>query len=215
MAGPTFEAFDDHQRRAIQLLDGLIGELAEGMSRQDVVSVAEGRAKDLGFDGWFHAPAVSFGSRRLLSRSPRLSRGDLVSIDVAPGSGKAFGDIGASLVFGEEPTELVVKARGVCQATCGYASERSIGHVGLPPEGLVSSRYPRSAWFGTLLHRHQVRMLNPRRMRGFFALRVPITDATGAVAWFEEMVYVDDNERRLVGRDSVEEIGHFPSLARG
>src|SRR5690606_11936954 len=164
-----------------------------------------------------------------------LAPGRHVAIDLAPATGEAFGDLGVSLVFGAPEDDLVRGAREICRATCGFASrlkcvgelfvfarswannrqlqlatERAVGHACLPPEGPWALSYPRAARYATLLPRHQIRMLNPQRMRGIWAIRPPVTDGSGARLGFEEMILVDDDGRHVLGRDHLDELGTLP-----
>lgn len=235
-----FEAFDDHQRRAIALLDDVLGGLAAGMTERDVAALAESRRAAHGFDRWFHAPIVDIDARYgLLARREhdRLAPGVPITIDLAPATAAAFGDVAVTVVFGGGADEIVDKAREVCRATCGYAShwktigelwvyahawannrqcrladERSVGHACLPPGGALRLGWPRSAHVATRLRRHQIGHLNPRRLRGVFAVRVPLTDGR-RVAVFEEMIAVDDTHRRVLGRDGTGAIAAYASLS--
>ena len=134
-------------------------------------------------------------------------------------------------------SQLVGQAREVLRATCGYASRwktvgelfifarawannrrlqlaarHSIGHDVLPPRGPLRLGYPHSAHTLTRLRRHQVHVLNPRRLHGAVAIRPPVTDGE-RVAAFEEIVWVDGDRKRVLGREHLDEIGTLPSLS--
>ena len=84
-----------------------------------------------------------------------------------------------------------------------------IGHALLPPEGTLVRGWPRSARVATWLQRHQAHFLNPVRIHGLWALAPRITDATrGAV--FGEVIAVDGDDRRILGRDDPEAAGTLP-----
>jgi hypothetical protein len=224
------ETFDDHQRRSIEMLDDSMRALAAGMTTGELVALFTTMLKKHGFDRWFRRPRVSLASKK-------LSPGDLVTIELAPATATGFGSVGASTVFGEsDATGLVCTAREVCLATAGYASSlkcegelfyyarsyarsrqmdlgpcRSIGYRCIPPWGGLSPGYPRSARVASWLSRHQIHKLNPRRMRGFYALRPPVSDGK-RVAAFQEMIFVDEDGRRVMGRESLEDIGSVEGM---
>jgi hypothetical protein len=224
----SFELFDDHQRRAIALLDEVIAALQPGMKARDVVALATDKRAAHGFDRWFQAPdvVISGGS---------ITTGALVTIDLAPATDRAFGDIGVTFAYKAPEPEIVTKAREVVRATAGYASPHKVagelfvyakawannrqchlvaqtaGHACLENECPFSWAWPTSARVAMRLRRHQLRMLNPNRARGVWALRLPISDGTHT-AVFEEMIAISDSERRVLGRPGVEDIGAWPSL---
>lgn len=229
--------FDDAQRRSIALLRDVVQRLEAGMSERDVYELAETRLDPHGFTGWFHRPEVAFGRpRRLLRSVPsarrRLAPGDLVTLDFAPADAEAYGDFGYTLAFGEGPAPAVVDvARDCCRASCGYASRwKTIGEIRIfaeawavnhrmrlaadgacghrvpLKEGWVAAGFPRTARLATLLMRNRVHRLNPVRMDGLFALRPEVTDGVH-VAAFEEIVYVHEDTRVVLGRDDLAAVG--------
>jgi hypothetical protein len=231
----VLHAFDDHQRRAVGLLNDVISALEHGMHARDIAALASARRATHGFDRWFHAPQIRIGcgnARRSPFRRIQLSAGDLLTLDLAPASGRAFGDVGVTFAFRAPEPELVAKAREACRATCVFASHfktvgelhvfarawannrqlrlpgASSGHGCLPPEGLAAVGYPRFALAAIHLRRHQIGMLNPRRLRGCFAIRVPVTDGRHT-AVFEEMIWVDERSRRVLGRSGTDAVGEL------
>lgn len=165
------------------------------------------------------------------SKKTSLTAGELVSIDLGPADGDVYADVGTTTAFrGDDPKVLTV-ARECTRAITGYAnqwktvgelfvyarawannhrmelaSKRSIGHAILPKEGLLSFDWPRSAHTATLLRRHQVHFFNPERLDGIWALRPLVRDGDLAAS-FEELIYVGGEERRVLGRDCVEDAG--------
>lgn len=236
----AFRPFDDAQRRAIALTAGVVKRLEAGMSERDIHDIAESRLSDHGFSGWYHPPEVRvrpFGDGSLLKRASaeaRLAPGDLVSIDLGPASGAAYGDFGTTVTFApQDDTELAVLsvARDCIRACCGYASrwktsgeiaifaqawavnqrmtlahKESIGHRVLDKSGMLAVGFPRSAHVATLLRRNQMHRLNPVRLQGMFAIR-PEVDDRGHRASFEEIVYVDGDQKGVLGRGSNAEVG--------
>jgi hypothetical protein len=127
--------------------------------------------------------------------------------------------------------ELVSLARELCRATCGFAnrfkstgelyvfadawannhraslgSDKAVGHVCLPREGLAASAWPRAAHAATMLRRNQIQWFNPRRMFGIFAIR-PRIHRDGKGLSFEELIVVNHDRPQLLGRESWDEIG--------
>jgi methionine aminopeptidase len=177
------------------------------------------------------------GAGRLFNRASsrnKLEAGGLIAIDIGPGTTESYGDIGFTLCFGGDEPAVVDVARECLRAACGYASrwktvgeiwvfarawainnrmtlasESAVGHRILPKEGYVSTGFPRSAHAATLLPGNRIHKLHPIRMKGMFAIRPAIADRDGQVAAFEEIVWILDEQRRVLGRDSAEEIGSF------
>jgi hypothetical protein len=163
----------------------------------------------------------------------RLHRGETLMLALGPSDGRASGDISATRVFGQPDSKLVERARDCTRATCGYSSglkcigelfiyartwaanhqlalanPRSIGHALLPPTGRLASGYPRSAHMATWLRRYQVHFLNPRRLWGMWALGPQLTDQR-AGARFREVILVGPGTRKVLGRDSLDQVGCF------
>jgi hypothetical protein len=236
----VIENFDDAQRRAIRMLDDVIGAVEPRMTARDIAAVATERRDAHGFDRWFHHPVIDVGctSGRFRGLAPpaRVEAGMLVTVDLGPADARAFGDVGVTFSFGggNEP-EIVSRGRELVRATAGYASPKKTvgelyvyarawannrqlrladetgGHACLGPDRWCAVGWARSAMVATWMRRHRLWMLNPARIRGAWALRLPVTDGTHTVV-FEEMIAVDDAARRVLGRGGVEEVGAFASL---
>jgi Xaa-Pro aminopeptidase len=168
------------------------------------------------------------------SDSARVAEGDVVGVAIAPGTDQAFGDIAASVVVGGDAPRVVGIAQECTRGCVGFAThlktvgevfvfakawavnhamelgnDRSIGHAMLPPQsGLLATDYPRSAHMVTWLRRHQVHFLNPARVDGMWLFR-PRIRFQGVGASFGEAVWVNGEERRILGRDSIDECGTF------
>ena len=178
-----------------------------------------------------------FGNGSILKRpsaTTRLNPGDLVSLDLGPSSATAYGDFGTTITFApSDDTELAVLsvARDCIRAACGYASrwktsgeiaifaqawavnqrmtlaqKETIGHRILPREGMLAVGFPKSAHAATLLRRNKMHRLNPVRLNGMFAIR-PEVDDHGHRASFEEIIYVDGDQKGVLGRASNAEVG--------
>lgn len=177
------------------------------------------------------------GKGRLLNRPSgkrKLEPGQLVAIDLGPATADAYGDTGFTLCFGADEPGVVTVARDCAKGCCGYASrwktvgeiwvfarawainnrmelasEGAVGHRVLPKEGLLAQGFPRSAHLATHIPGNRIHRLHPIRMRGMFAIRPAIQDAAGWSAAFEEVVWIQDEHRKVLGRDSADEIGQF------
>jgi methionine aminopeptidase len=170
---------------------------------------------------------------RRSSSQVRLGAEDLVEIDLGPATADAFGDTGGTFSLGDALPPVVEVSRDCVKAICGFASrwkttgelfvyakawaanyrlslasERSIGHAVLPREGLLDNGWPRSAHWLTLLRRHQIHFLHPVRLNGLYAVRPKLTDGSMAAS-FEEMIVVTPDECRVLGRDSLQDVGRF------
>lgn len=234
-------AFHDAQRRAFHLLGDVVRRLEAGMSERDIYEVAETRLEPNGFTTWYHPPEVHIrrnGSPRWPFPSARrtLAVGDILTLDMGPGTTEAYGDAGYSFEFGATQEPAVVKvARECVKACCGYSSRwktigeiyifarawainhrmdlagtGAVGHRVLPRGGLFQAGFPRSAHAGTLLARNRMHRLNPVRMDGMFAIRPEVRDQ-GRTAAFEEIVYVHEDVRVVLGRNGLDEVGTLPT----
>jgi hypothetical protein len=230
-------AFDEAQARTIVLMRQVVAQLQPGMDIGDIVALAEKGARDHGFSGWFHRPVVSIGAG--IGRGPLMSRlsgrsktevGTLVSIDIGPADGAAYGDLGQTVVVPGAPEPgILAEGREVLKAACGYcsrwktmgevfvfseawarnrslklANKKSIGHRILPLKGFYSR--PSLALFGTHFGPNQLHRLNPRRMDGIFAVNPQIQQGNLTVS-FEEMVYIHEETRQVLGRAALSEVG--------
>ena len=238
----TIDAFDDAQRRGWRMLSDIARQIVVGMSEVDIDAAAREKLKDHGFDRWFHAPHIRVGQRAARpwarpSTKARLAEGDLVVLDLGPSNGDCFADVGVTLRVGAgaEP-EVLRQARECVRGCIGYASqwktvgelyvyarawavnhrltlasERAVGHAVLPPEGLLKAGYPKSAHLATLFLRHRMHFLHPVRMSGMWAFRPVFSDGVQAAA-FEEVLSIRGDEKRILGRASLAEVGTLPPL---
>jgi hypothetical protein len=233
---PEIAAFDHAQRMTIDLMRTVVDSLENGMSERDVYELALEAAGAFGFTDWFAKPEVRFNGDKSIFHRPsetrRLKKGTLVEIDLAPATDTAFGDFGTGLSFGtDEEASLVHEAREACRAICGFASRfktvgelfvyseswannhrvslggaRSVGHMVPLCEGPFALAWPKTARMSVFLRRCQVHFLNPRRVIGIYALS-PRVVSDGKAMCFEEMVYIEGDTKRILGRGSFEEIG--------
>lgn len=232
------EAFEQAQRSAIQLLGEVFGGLSAGMSETDIIALAKDRAGSHGFTDWFQPPEVRINSTPTQQWRPstkrKLEAGDMVEIGLAPATAAAYGSIRGTVTFGVEgEADIVTKARELCRASVGYTSRwkctgevfvfagawannrrmtlgdtTNVGHSVFWPHGAYATAWPRLARAATLLRRHQVEYLNHRRLHGLYAIQPRICDASYGCA-FGEMVLVDGDEKRIIGRSGPDEIGSW------
>jgi Xaa-Pro aminopeptidase len=171
------------------------------------------------------------------SGSARLKAGDLAMIDIAPATDQAYGDIGATVFIGDgsgaaEP-DLVSISRECVRGCIGYsnhlktvgeifiyarawavnnrlefANRRSIGHRLIPLDEAPFGGGAKMAHGATWLRRHQVQMLNPNRLDGMWAYRPHLSDGRMGAS-FEEAIWINGEERKILGRDSLDEVGSF------
>jgi len=179
-------------------------------------------------------PAVQWSDRP--RAGVHLEPGAVIELELAPATQAAFGDAGLSLAFGVEPGSadepgIVRESRELCRAVCGFASRwkcvgelfvfaeawatnhrarlggsHSVGFSALSPAQAWGGQWPRGAWAASLLRRNQVQYFNPRRMHGIYALR-PRLVRDGQGAAFAELVYVTPEDKEILGRASLEQVG--------
>lgn len=236
----TLEAFEQAQRGALRVLSAAFAQLREGQSESEIVDNVRALAADSGFTAWYHEPEVRIGGRAgriyRASSSNKLTPGALVEIDLGPANDVAYGDVGHARAFGvDKQPDLVSGARELCRSTCGFASRwktvgelfvfaqgwainhrmtlgdaKAVGHVCLNREGIGDVAWPTSARAATYMRRNQIQWYNPRRLSGLYAVRPRLVAGDLGVA-FEEMIYVDGDIKRIVGRDALDEIGTLPA----
>jgi hypothetical protein len=226
-------AFEDAQTRAFALLADVVRSLRSGAAEDACVRFAIRSAASHGFLGFFRPPVVRFDptAQRFSLPTRRILRsGMLVEIVLLPVTSDAVGHVAVTLPFEGEGDPLCDGARETCRAVLGFANRtktsgelhvfakawannhrarlpgRSIGFHCPQPEGAFAVAWPRGAWALTRLRRHQLEHLNPRPLRGVYAVRPRI--AMGArAASFGELLFVDGDEKTIVGRNSLDDVG--------
>jgi hypothetical protein len=226
-------AFEDAQIRTLALLGDVVRSLREGVSEDACVRGASELAAAHGFSGFFRPAVVRFEPRpRRFSLPSRrtLAVGMIVEIVLVPVTADAFGHVAVSLPFERSSDRLVDAARETCRAVLGFANRtktagelyvfakawannhrvqltgRSIGFHGPAREGPFAVGWPRGAWALTRLRRFQLEYLNPRAVRGVYAVR-PRVALGDRAASFGELLFVDGEEARILGRGSLDEVG--------
>lgn len=235
-------AFDDAQRRTLDLARDVVSRLQPGMSARDVTALAVRQAAAAGFTGWFHTPEIRIGAAiggggplsGLRSGAQTLAPGALISLDLGPAIGDAYGDLGITVSMpapGAPEPEILTAGRDCVRAACGYSSRwktmgeivifshawarnrsmellntQGIGHRILPKEGLLRYGFPRSAHWAARLARNRLHRLNPVRMDGMFAIN-PVLRWDGLTVSFEEVIYIREDVKRVLGRGGLSEVG--------
>ncbi|HND33109.1 MAG TPA: M24 family metallopeptidase [Myxococcota bacterium] len=233
---PEIAAFDEAQRRTVGLMRAVAAALAPGMRAGDVVRLAKELAPKEGFSGWFHEPVVRIGAaigqdplRARLDRG-ELQPGTLVNIDLGPATQEAYGDLGTTLCLpGAPEPEGLPMVRELAKGCTGYCSrwktmgeififaeawcrnrgmllldKDSVGHRILPLEGW--HRQPALARLALRWRPYRLHRLNFRRMDGIFSIN-PTAQVGEISASFEEVVYIHEEVRRVLGRNSLDEVG--------
>ena len=232
----TLDAFHEAQSNTIRLTRSVTDRLTNGMSEQDIERLAVEEATKFGFYDWFHRPVVRFngvgGHYNRASSKNILKSGTIVEMDMGPATKHAFGDFAVTFAFdSNESNKLVDCAQGVTRATVGFANQtkcigelfvfadawatnrcftlsdnKSIGHRCFAREGNTAYQWPKMARAAILLRRNRIGWFNPRKMSGLFSIQ-PLAKVDGKIGGFEEMVYVFGDEKRVIGRDSLDEVG--------
>lgn len=230
------DAFDDAQRRTIALFREVKASVAPGMTEKDIVGLMTARAPGHGFDRWFHRPHVRFNAPRRVPHLPddedKARNGTVIELDAAPADDKAYGDFGTAFVVGGGPEpDIIRQSRELLEACCGFSSRwkctgevfvyadswarnralslgdaSSVGHVCFPKLGRTAPLWPKLARAAILARRHQIQWYNHRRMTGLYAVQPRLVDGEHGCG-FEEMILIDGDEKRALGRDRFEDIG--------
>ena len=229
-------AFEDAQSRTFALLADVVRSLRSGAGEDECVRFAIRSAEAHGFLGFFRPPVVRFdptAQRFALPSRRTLRSGMLVEIVLMPVTREALGHVAITIPFEGDGDPRCDGARETCRAVLGFANRtktsgelhvfakawannhrarltgRSIGFHCPSREGAFGVAWPRGAWALTRLRRHQLEHLNPRPLRGVYAVRPRI--AIGAhAASFGELLYVDGEEKTIVGRGSLDDVGVLP-----
>lgn len=223
--------FTDAQTKTIQLLRKCISLLEEGMSVNTITQLILAEAQNYGFTGWVRPPLVQI--RNVEKNTTTLQKGSHLQIHLQPATSTAFGSSGTTLSFKQDEAPIVAKAKELCKAICIYANSRkcigelfvfarswsnnhrgqltndqNIGHICLPPSSLTKYGWPKSVRLVTAFRRNQVQWYNPRPTLGIYAIH-PFITINNEQAGFAEMVAIDEDNRHVLGRENVEDIGTF------
>lgn len=233
--------FDRDQRSAIQLMNHCLPLIQKGMSEKSVISLFEQHVESFGFLGFLRRPVVHFDHRPTFRFGPSsnrtLHKGAVVQLHIQPYSSDAFGNIGLSFTFDAPSIPIVTKARDLCIATSTFAGhtkksgelmvfaqswatnhrteldQESIGHFCLPNSnaGLFGGLWPNSMRGLTQLRRYQIQWFNPRPLDGIYALHPDIRQDNRRLG-FAELILVTPEERRVLGRDSMDDLCTFTGI---
>ena len=223
----SLSLFDHAQRKAIQILRDVEHELHANMSKNDILECVYAQASTKEVSGWLRPPLVRISTKTGIQV---LQKGSIIQIHIQPIFGTVFGSVGRTISFESPEEKIVSDAKELCFATCTFANRRkcigelfvfahswcinhrmelehkkNIGHRCFSKEtsGVL---WPYSARALSMLRRHQIQWYNPRRMEGIFAIH-PFLEKHDLFAGFAEMISVEGEERKLLGRDSFDELG--------
>jgi hypothetical protein len=232
-------AFENAQRRTIRACARAVSQLQAGASPAHFAELILSETRAEGFTQFLRSPSVRLGGLPSgHARTPAyIEPGCTLEFDLAPLDQEVFADFGAAFAFqtDREPI-LITEARNLCRSTCGFASRwkctgelfvyaqawatnhrRSLGdsaHVGFrcfPKRDRAAFLWPHSIRLAQQLRRNQIQWYNPRRMEGHY-LVAPRLFGDDRSYCFREMVLVDGDTRRILGRDNLSEVGSLPSL---
>jgi hypothetical protein len=232
-------AFEDVQRRTIDLVAAVSDQVREGMSAADIGRSARERLTEFGLDGWFRPCRVLVQTQvpGLVFRAARttVAPGATVVLSMAPRRGTYWGDLAVTFVHGQGPSDLVTAARECTLATMGYAGptrcagelfvyarafavnhrlrlcpSRDVGYQVQPAEGLLKRGFPQLLEATLRLRRNRLHFLNPRRLDGLYVVG-PTLVGNASAACFLEMLLVHEHGIRPLGRSSLHEVGILPA----
>ena len=225
MSHALLQSFEFAQKKSIELLKSIYSQLKEGFVLSDIQSIIGSSALKIGSSGWLRPPLV-----RIFPKDTSIKKGSLIQIHIQPIFGDAFGSIGTTHAFQSEDTDIIEKARALCLATTTFANrwkctgelfvfaqswctnhrvtlehKKNIGHRCFS-RSEIPLLWPQSARAMSMLRRHQVQWFNPRRFQGIFAVH-PFISRHEQFAGFAELLYVEDENKSIIGRSCLEEIG--------
>lgn len=223
----SFSLFDQAQRTSISIMHAVEKQLRTNMTQSDICACIYDVAQKHGVTGWLRPPLIRISTKTGIRG---LQKGNILQIHIQPVFEQVFGSIGKTISFQTPADPIVEEAKELCFATCTFANRRkcvgelfvfahswctnhrvelehkkNIGHRCFSKEE-TPLFWPYSARAMSVLRRHQIQWYNPRRMQGIFAVH-PFIERYELFAGFAEMIYVDEEKRVLVGRDSFDELG--------
>jgi len=226
----SLSLFESAQRNSIAILRDTEKDLVVNMTQADILACIKKHARSYQVTNWLRPPLVRISTKTGIEG---LQKGSLLQIHIQPVFDQAFGSIGNTQSFQSQQSQqsqVVEEAKELCFATCTFANRRkcvgelfvfahswctnhrielehkkNIGHRCFSKEELPIL-WPYSARAMSMLRRNQVQWYNPRRLEGLFAIH-PFIEKHDLFAGFAEMIYIDGEQRILVGRDSFDELG--------
>ena len=230
------DAFTEAQTQGFRLMNHILKGLDAGISEVQLLEYIEQEAKKFGFTDWFSRPVIHFDytmrTRIGPSKNRKLTPLTVVQIHLKPATEHAYANLGLSFCLNGNPPPIISQARELTKATTTFAAhmkcigelfvfarswannhrcklnnETHIGHecTSPSPNGWL---WPKSARLAALLRRNQVQWYNPRRLNGVYAIQ-PDLSSDGRRAGFAEIIAVTEEGRWALGRESMDEIGHW------
>jgi hypothetical protein len=227
--------FHRDQKNAISLMHRVLGLIEIGQSEKYILQMFRNLASEYGFIGWLRTPVVHFDYRLSQRFGPSnrriLKKSSVVQIHIQPCSKEAFGNIGTSFSFQSANAPIISGAEQLCVATCTFANhfkkagelfifadswctnnriklnKNSIGHFCFTrvDKGMGVGPWPQNMRLMTQLRRYQLQWYNPRSLKGIYAIHPDIVQ-DGRRAGFAELLYIDENKRIALGRDSFSDV---------
>lgn len=231
------KAFTAAQVQGFELMNSVLKNLQMGINERQLVKQITEAAPKFGFNHWFSRPVIHFdySSRPRIGPSENrvLKPSTVVQIHLKPATDSAYANLGLSFCPDGNPPPIIAAAKELCTATSTYAShlkcvgelfvfatswannhrcrlnnERHIGHQCRGPDGVHGLMWPKSARLHTTLRRHQIQWYNPRRLNGIFAIQ-PDLSSDDRRAGFAEIICVTEDNRWVLGRENMSDIGQW------
>ena len=225
MSEVVLQSFEYAQKKSIELLKEIFSSIQSNMQESDIRTIIREQALKSGASGWFRKPFV-----RLFPKGRAVHPESLIQIHLQPIYGDAFGSIGVTKCFARADTDIVLLARELCLATLTFGNrwkctgelfvfahswctnhrvtlehEKNVGHQCFS-KGQSPALWPYSARAYSMLRRYQIQWFNPRRLQGIFAVH-PFIQRHDQFAGFAELFYIKDEEKILLGRSDLSQVG--------
>lgn len=232
----NIHSFDQAQRNAIRMVQACVDQLHLGQSEEDVIQFFLQRSAEYGFLGFLRRPVVHFNYKYQWRLGPshnrKLIAGSVVQIHIQPYTNEAFGNAGCSFCFQSPDLPIITVARDICVATSTFANaakkagelfvfaqswatnhlctlnKESVGHFCFANDGSGNFLWPHNMHLFTQLRRYQLQWYNPRPLDGIYAIH-PDIKQHGRRVGFAELIYIDAQERRVLGRDSMDALCQY------
>lgn len=230
------EAFTEAQTQGFRLMNHVLSGLSAGISEVQLLDYIRQNASQFGFNNWFSRPVIHFDYKMRTRIGPSISRllkaNTVVQLHLKPATNFAYANIGLSFCLDGNPPPIIGQAKELTKATATFAAhlkcvgelfvfatswannhrsklnnESHIGHQCKSP-ATGDPFWPQSARVKALLRRNQIQWYNPRRLSGVYAIQ-PDLSCDGRRAGFAEIIAVTEENRWVLGRESMSDIGSW------
>jgi len=215
-----FDGMRAAQKIAIESVNESLNLLREGVSEikfeKEVANIMKANGMD---EPWyltriFFSNRTVIASKRFLSSNNKLKKGDIVSIKVHPSKSRFMGDYSITTIFGKnnQLQEFVDDAKEIELKTIKFVSGkvtgravfdfslgliREFGYMLLDLHGNVGHTVGRLPLDGLQFHKKFLEQKNNEKLQGFWTIEPFIGNGSyGAV--FEDMVFIDKNEKKII-----------------